>query len=410
MKIIDQMHVFLNIEGIRHFVGTLAFYNRRYYFEYDNAFLKTGLEISPFALPLKSGVLQEEDRVFDGLFGVFNDSLPDGWGLLLLHRKLKQLGVDLRTLSSLDILSLVGCNGMGALEYEPINHIYSEMCGDYSLDAVCLESEKILEGESSDMLDFILQKNGSSCGARPKVLASLAFTHAELAATSKIAPAYNEVGSDSINASTASTWIIKFQSSMDSKNAGAIEYVYSLAAKKCGIDMPETHLFESKECSGYFGAKRFDRVGDKKLHVHSACGLLNADFRLSSLDYENLMAATKYLTKDAAEVEKMFRIMAFNVKTHNLDDHAKNFSFLMNGKGEWKVAQAYDLTYSAGIHGERMTSVAGKTKDINDDDLLKIAQKCGLSKQVAMTIVEQASDAMPFISKTLKEYGIDDMS
>ena len=69
-------------------MGRLALKDRKIFFEYAPSFLELGLELSPFKLPLKAGVIACEDQIFDGIFGVFNDSLPDGWGRLLLDRKL----------------------------------------------------------------------------------------------------------------------------------------------------------------------------------------------------------------------------------------------------------------------------------------------------------------------------------
>jgi serine/threonine-protein kinase HipA len=327
------------------------------------------LQISPFLLPLKTGVFISYENNFFSTFGVFNDSMPDGWGMLLLSRKLKKQNIDIHELSFLEKLSLVGRNGMGALEYEPsVEHNLSEVLS--SLDVLSEESNRILDGEDSDFIELMLKNNGSSCGVRPKITADI---NGEL-------------------------WIIKLISSMDDKNAGVMEYAYSVAAKKAGINMPETKLFQSKKYPGFFGAKRFDRKGQFKIHMHSVCGLLDADFRTPSLEYENLIMATKQLTKDIKEAEQIFRIMVFNIKTHNLDDHSKNFSFLMDEKGKWTISPAYDLTYSSGIHGHRMTSVNGKTKDITDEDILAVAKKCGI--EGAKNIIDEVCFATAEIIKT----------
>jgi serine/threonine-protein kinase HipA len=354
----NELNVFLNIENRRMPVGQLVFHNRKYYFEYTSDFIKSGLEISPFLLPLKPGVFTASEKDFSNPFGVFNDMMPDGWGMLLLSRALKKQNIDLQELSFLERLSTVGKNGMGALEYEPETQNDKLSNTIESLDLLSEEAGKILNNENSDFVDIMLKNSGSSCGARPKIVAVI----------------------------DGEPWIIKLLSSMDDSNAGIMEYEYSLAAKEAGIIMPETKLFRSGKYPGFFGAKRFDRINNGKIHMHSACGLLNADFRTPSLEYENLIMATKRLTKSAEEAEKMFRIMVFNVKSHNLDDHAKNFSFLMDGDGQWRMSPAYDLTYSSGIHGHRMTGVNGKTKDIDDTDLLIVGEKCGIKN--AKTIVE----------------------
>ncbi|MDR1235843.1 MAG: type II toxin-antitoxin system HipA family toxin [Holosporaceae bacterium] len=346
---IKELNIFLNIGNQRRQVGQLIFQNRRYYFEYSVDFIKSDLQISPFLLPLKTGVFTCDENNFSNPFGVFNDSMPDGWGMLLLSQKLKKQNIDIHELSFLEKLSIVGRNGMGALEYEPfVENQFSEILS--SPDILSKESNKVLNGEDSDFIELMLKNSGSSCGARPKITTDI----------------------------NGESWIIKLISSMDDNDAGITEYAYSLAAKKAGINMPETRLFQSEKYPGFFGTKRFDRKGKCKIHMHSACGLLNADFRTPSLEYEHLITATKQLTKNVKEAEQIFRIMVFNVKTHNLDDHSKNFSFLMDENEKWSVSPAYDLTYSRGIYGHRMTGVNGKTKDITDKDILTVAKKCGI--------------------------------
>ena len=115
----------------------------------------------------------------------------------------------------------------------------------------------------------------------------------------------------------------------------------SIFAKNAGIVMPETYLFPSKTGYGHFGVKRFDRIGNQKIHIHSACGLLNADFRVASLDYASLLKLTKLLTKNNQDVEQMVRLMIFNVKAGNKDDHSKNFSFMLDENKNWKWAPGH---------------------------------------------------------------------
>jgi serine/threonine-protein kinase HipA len=367
----DELNIFLNIGNQRRQVGQLIFQNRRYYFEYGVDFIKSDLQISPFLLPLKTGVFTCDENNFSNPFGVFNDSMPDGWGMLLLSRKLKKQNIDIHELSFLEKLSIVGRSGMGALEYEPfVENQFSEILS--SLDILSEESNKVLNGEDSDFIELMLKNSGSSSGARPKIIADI----------------------------DGELWIIKLISSMDDNDAGIMEYAYSLAAKKAGINMPETKLFQSEKYPGFFGIKRFDRKGKCKMHMHSACGLLNADFRTPSLEYENLIAATKQLTKNVKEAEQIFRIMVFNIKTHNLDDHSKNFSFLMDENGKWSVSPAYDLTYSRGIYGHRMTGVNGKTKDITDKDILTVAEKCGI--EGAENIIDEVCFAVAEINEAGK--------
>lgn len=340
-------------------VGTLAKTPERVVaFEYDLDWLNNGFSISPFSLPLIKKVFIPKYEPFDGLFGVFNDSLPDGWGRLLVDRLFLKNKINPVEIDNLNRLAVVQESGMGALTYKPEHRFQTE--NDVSnLDILAQECSKILESQNSDNLDELFQLGGSSGGARPKILTSID----------------NE------------DWIIKFPSSIDPKNIGEKEYQYSLCAKDCGINMTETKLLPSEICSGYFGIKRFDRKNGKKVHMVSASGLLETSHRLPNLDYNLLMKLTLELTRNYEDVEQLFRLMCFNVFAHNRDDHSKNFSFLYdNNKKEWHLSPAYDLTYSSSFNGEHATTINGEGKNPNLDDILAVAKNIGLKEKFAKTI------------------------
>lgn len=349
-------------------VGTLAKTpDRVFAFEYDLDWLNNGFSISPFSLPLIKKVFIPKYDPFGGLFGVFNDSLPDGWGRLLVDRLFLKNKINPAEIDNLNRLAVVQESGMGALTYKPEHRFESENnISDY--DILAQECSKILESQNSDNLDELFQLGGSSGGARPKILTSID----------------NE------------DWIIKFPSSSDPKNIGEKEYQYSLCAKNCGINMTETRLFPSKICSGYFGIKRFDRKNAKKVHMVSASGLLETSHRLPNLDYNTLMKLTLELTRNYLDIEQLFRLMCFNVFAHNRDDHSKNFSFLFDDtKKEWHLSPAYDLTYSFSFNGEHATTINGEGKSPTLDDILAVAQNIGLkekfAKDIAFDIQEKCS-------------------
>ena len=372
--------------GCRQEVGLLHQEKQRIFFEYAPKFLKSGIELSPFKLPLKAGVFEEKNHVFDGLFGLFNDSLPDGWGCLLLDRKLRKLGKSYAEMTPLDRLSLIGANPMGALEYEPAAED-SDLYGDVELDSLSGEVDRILEGEESLVLDELLKLNGSSGGARPKIVAYVSSDRKEIIHGGETIP------------DGFTPWIIKFSERHDPQSVGELEYRYSLAAKAAGITMPETHLFPLKDERGCFGVQRFDRTPKGKVHTHTACGLLHASHRFASLDYENLLKLTWILTRNHADVVEMARRMIFNVKSGNKDDHSKNFSFLLNEQLQWQLAPAYDLTPSAGINGEQTCMVNGKGRNITDADLIKTAATADISEAEAKNLINQVNSA-------LQEYNI----
>ncbi len=340
-------------------VGTLAKTPERVVaFEYDLDWLNNGFSISPFSLPLIKKVFIPKYEPFDGLFGVFNDSLPDGWGRLLVDRLFLKNKINPTEIDNLNRLAVVQESGMGALTYKPEHRFQTE--NDVSnLDILAQECSKILESQNSDNLDELFQLGGSSGGARPKILTSID----------------NE------------DWIIKFPSSIDPKNIGEKEYQYSLCAKNCGINMTETKLFPSEICSGYFGIKRFDRQSNKKVHMISVSGLLETSHRLPNLDYNLLMKLVLELTRNYEDVEQLFRLMCFNVFAHNRDDHSKNFSFLYDdNKKEWHLSPAYDLTYSSSFNGEHATTINGEGKNPNLDDILAVAKNIGLNEKSAKNI------------------------
>ena len=367
--------------GIRRMVGLLYENAGRVFFEYSPDFLQSGIALSPFKLPLKPGVFEDEKRTFDGLFGLFNDSLPDGWGCLLLDRKLRKRGLSYDSITPLSRLSMIGRNPMGALEYEPADEAAEEV-GNVELDSLSGEVDKILAGNDSDVLDELLKLNGSSGGARPKIVSYVSDDRQQIIHGGANPPA------------GFTPWIIKFSERYDKLNSGETEYRYSLAAKEAGIDMPPTHLFPSKNGGGYFGVQRFDRTPQGKVHVHTACGLLHASHRFSCLDYENLLKLTLVLTRDITQAEEMVRRMVFNVKSGNRDDHSKNFSFLLNKNFEWRLAPAYDLTPSAGINGEQTAMVNGKGRNITDDDLIAAAKVADIPASAVRSIINTVESAL----------------
>ena len=360
----ELLTVYLDVSE-RQKVGRLALKDRRILFEYDPVFIGSGIEISPIKLQLKPGVFICPDMIFDGLYGVFNDSLPDGWGRLLLDRTVEKHGINRRQLTALDRLAYVGLHGMGALSYEPDRSAVKDDGSEIALDKLAEESAIVLAGENEEVFEELLRLNGSSAGARPKIVAQVSADRKRIVhGSQKLQPGFEH-------------WMIKFPSSQDVRDAGAVEYAYSLMAKDAGVDMPDTHLFRAEK-GRYFGTQRFDRRGDERIHMHSLSGLIHADHRNPSLDYDTILRVALALTKNIVEAEKAYALACFNVLAHNRDDHAKNFSFLLNARNEWVFAPAYDLTFSYGPGGEQSTMVMGEGKKPGAEQLQVLGKKHGL--------------------------------
>ena len=353
-------------------VGTLALAaNHKVVFQYDDSWLEQGFSISPFSLPLENQVFVPTKDYFDGLFGVFADSLPDHWGRLLLKRLLLAHEQNPDKLTVIDRLAIVGKSGMGALTYYP-EQSFSEENDNTDLDELAFQCQKILHTEYSDKLDELYRLGGTSGGARPKIMTTI----------------------------DDEDWIIKFSAHVDGENAGKMEYDYSCCARKCGITMSETKLFPSEVCEGYFGIKRFDRISDisgtKRVHMLTAAALLELDFEQPSLDYHSLMKLTKIITRDNKDdVENMFRRMCFNVFAHNRDDHSKNFTYLYDESADsWRLSPAYDLTYSNTYYGEHTTTVDGNGRNPGKKELLAVGTMARMKKELCMDIITEIKNCI----------------
>ena len=331
------------------------------YFKYYTDFIKKGIEISPIKLKLNTIINKADAIPFDGLFGVFADSLPDGWGKLLLDRALTAKGMDISNMTMLDRLAFVGSKGMGALIYKPEIEDGINKQFEFELDNIAKATHQIISGTSTEILDELYILGGSSGGARPKILVGYNPKTQHIIGTESDLP----IGFEH--------WIIKFPSSSDSTDIANIEYAYYKMAIDAGIEMSECKLFKGKSGQVYFGTKRFDRIVNNRLHMHSAAGIMHDNFRLSNLDYGHIMDCAFRLEKDIRAYEKILRLAAFNVLAHNRDDHSKNFSFLMNENGNWKVAPAYDLTFSSSGHGMHSTMVSGESANPTKKHLIELA-------------------------------------
>lgn len=397
IKTVNEIKVSLDFGKKPIAVGRLAVRERKIYFEYERSFIEQNIEISPLRLPLQPGLQSFDNTLFEGLPGVFNDSLPDGWGRLLFDRLARSQNILPADITPLDRLAHTGMHGLGAITYEPDFGI-SEQNENINLDRLSADAQIALDDESSDVLENLIALNGSSAGARPKALIGIneqrdKITHG----ANTLAEGYEH-------------WIVKFANNQDGIDAGAIEYVYALLAKDAGIDMPDIHLFPAEKGPGYFAIKRFDRVGSKRYHMHTACGLLHSDFRTPSLDYEDLLTLTGMLTRDVREVEKAYRLSAFNVLAHNRDDHSKNFSFLMDEEGHWKLSPAYDLTFSSGPNGEQSTTVMGEGRNPSVEHLFKLAKESSIKKQKAQSILEEIQSSLENWTSLAKKYGVSDVN
>jgi len=374
-------------------VGTLLQDGRETLFEYDSAFIATGLNLSPYTLPLQLGIQKSAPRMRAGLHGLFDDSLPDGWGLLLMDRELRKRG-HLSPHLPLDRLAYIGDTAMGALSYEPADPPEADS-SLFDLQAIAEDAVRFYEGDVDHVLPALVKAGGSPGGARPKILVGINDQNHMISGENDLPAGYEH-------------WIIKFAPRSEIGNAGKREYAYYLMAQDSGLSMMESRLFDVEGIS-YFGTRRFDRLENMRIHMHTAGNMVDADFRQPSMSYLDLCKLTYDLTKNYSDMLTMYRMMVFNVLTHNRDDHVKNFAFLMDDDGEWRLAPAYDLTFSNGPGGEHTTDVAGKGKDITEMDMLKVANGAGIERNKAKLVIEQVQSVVSNSSHYAEQVGLNSL-
>ncbi len=364
-------------------VGTLAQKGNSLFFEYSPEWLLKGIELSPFILPLQSGLFAHKDYKFGPVFGLFDDSLPDGWGLLLMDRFFRSRNTDPVVVSILDRLLYLGSNTMGALTYHP-STVRSGEAGQCDLHQLAVEAKRVFAGKTEDILPQLMQAGGSPGGARPKVLVGINPDENDMVSgEGDLPPGFEH-------------WIVKFAAREDFADAGPVEYAYAKMACAAGLEMAETRLFSPGDDEHYFGIKRFDRsAGNRRYHIHTLGNLIHANFRIPSCDYADVLKATNLLTKDNRHLESAYRQMIFNVLAHNRDDHVKNFSFLLDDQtGEWSLSPAYDLTFSKGPGGEHSTTILGEGRQPTKASLLQLAEQSGISARRAKDIYVKTEDAV----------------
>lgn len=395
MESMENIIVSVDFGDMHSDVGELVSSQGKIYFRYYPGFIQSGIELSPFKLPLSMELYSAPGDPFDGLFGLFNDSLPDGWGRLLLDRTLISKGISLDSVTPMERLAFVGVNGMGALKYRPAIETGKQVV-ETDLDRLASEMKKVMEGLDTDLLDALYNMGGSSGGARPKVFVAY---HAGTGHVSQEIDPLPE---------GFEHWIIKFPSSSDPVDIANIEFAYFKMALASGIEMVECRLFNSRSGRVYFGTKRFDRNKNSRIHMHSASGLMHDNYRHSTMDYGHLMDCAFRLEKHVKAYEKIFRLACFNVFAHNRDDHSKNFSFLMNKKREWRFAPAYDLTFSYSSHGHHSTMVAGESLSPGRKQLLELAENFGVARPDE--IMEQVRETIANWRAYAKEAGVSSAS
>lgn len=388
-KLIDVSIKFSNDEIA---VGKLILDNRLVYFKYNDEFLALGLNLSPLKLQFDTSIQVADPEPFHGIFGVFDDSLPDGWGMLLLNRALEKQGLSLNDINILDQLAYIGDSGKGALIYKPAIKNEGDFSDNIDIDRLKILMDAVYKGTSTEVIEELMHLGGSSGGARPK--ANVGYNEK----TDELIHGYNTLPEGFEH------WIIKFPSSEDPIDIANIEYAYYKMALAANIEMSACKLLESVSGQQIFGTKRFDRIGNNRIHMHTMAGLTHDNFRRSNIDYGHIIDTAYRLEQSATARRKVLRLAAFNIYSHNRDDHSKNFSWLMNESGLWSLAPAYDLTYSSTAINEHSTRVAGEGANPGRVNIMALAEEFSISKP--SEIIEEVQESLSHWPVIAKECGV----
>lgn len=389
-------------------------------FEFDPDFLGTGLDIAPLTMPLADA--RRGKRLFSfpylpratfrGLPGLLADQLPDDFGNQVINAWLMRQGRDPAGFGPVERLCYIGSRGMGALEFRPVMDKALSRSARVDLEELIDLSREVMQArdlfatslasEDAEAMQDILRVGTSAGGAHAKAILAI---HPETGA----------VRSGQIDVPEGfEHWLLKFDGVEGEPGmAGRIEYAYHLMARACGIQMMECRLLE-EQGRAHFMTRRFDRPGQgRKVHVQTLCAMGHLDYYQPSA-YEQAFLVLRKLRLSAQDAEELYRRMVFNVWARNLDDHTKNFSFVMNHAGEWGLSPAYDLTYVYGPHARRhKLSVNGRRRDIRREDLLALGKEMNVKgRKRIMDEVEEAlrcwerfGEEAGLVSKAVSEIG-----
>jgi serine/threonine-protein kinase HipA len=376
-------------------------------FEYQPSFFENEWDLSPLKMPMDGAEKKifsfselRDIITFKGLPGLLADVLPDKYGNSLINVWLAQNGRPANSMNPVELLCFIGKRGMGALEFEPALPKANNEATKIELNSLIHIAQEILSGKQhfntklsaneSKALSDILKIGTSAGGARAKAV--ITFN-----------PLTNEIRSGQADAPAGfSHWLLKFDGVVDqqmgtSSGYGRVEMAYYMMAQAAAIVMTECRLLEENN-RAHFMTKRFDRASNNdKFHVQSFCAIMHYDFNeITAYSYEQLFETMRSMLLPYPDAEQLFRRMVFNVMAKNCDDHTKNFSFIMDKAGQWRLAPAFDICHAfrpgSTWVSQHSLSINGKRQNITRDDLLQVAKRMNIKK--AATIINEVHAAV----------------
>lgn len=384
-------------------------------FEYDPEFVRQGLEIAPLTMPLRDNQVYAFPRgrmtngdldTFKGLPGLLADCLPDKFGHAVINAWLARQGRDQDSFTPLERLLYIGTRAMGALEFQPAVDGRLGVSRPVDIASMVDLAHQVISKHSAfttrmnddadpakAMLD-ILTIGTSAGGARPKAVIAVNDDGDVISGQTDVPEGYSH-------------WLIKFDGAGDielgdTQGFGRVEYAYALMARHAGIDMAPCRLLEEGG-RAHFMTKRFDRQGNRKLHMQTLCGVAHYDYNLpGAYGYEQAFQVMRQLKLSKKEAAQMYRRMVFNVVARNQDDHTKNISFLMDRDARWRLSPAYDVTYAHNPKGqwtnEHQMTINAKRSGFTLHDLIAVGESISLPRprEIIDEVVEAVSQWQTF--------------
>ncbi len=394
MSLLSSIAVYFSGEDTPRLIGHLTMHGQRPVFAYDPTWMANGLPLSPVEMPLEGS---HATRLYYGnhrsshyLCGLLADSLPDGWGQLLMDRFFRQHLKKLpHEVTVLDRFAYIGKHAMGALTFEPE---YTQESEQHYLDMLTLaqENQAVLLGKDTDIIEQLMYIGGSPQGARPKAL--VYYDEHSCTVSTQPSQMHDE------------PWLVKFPAQGEDKGVCLLEHIYAEYVRKAGIVMLPSAYFDIHHEYGAFGVKRFDRKKSQRIHIHTLAGLLDTDFRIPTLDYTQLLRCVRMMTRSQQQVEQAYRQVVFNVIFNNKDDHSKNFSFVMDLSGKWSLSPAYDITFNTGINGYHQMDICGEAKAPTREHLLQLAKVVDVERKFAIEVIDNTIALAQDMIKEVKAY------
>ena len=388
---IQDLKVFAQEGEQKRFLGTLTCHvYQGSSFQWSEEAIQRGEEWSPLRMPVQQNICTFADlpHDFNGLPGLFHDSLPDGWGLMVMNRFLEQINTPLSTITPAVRLSLLGDRSWGSLSFEP--ECYPIIAQPIGLLDLTKDVHQLIAGKLPKISPELFLASSNLHGARPKIAVDLDASDQARLSLGAPQPGFH-------------SWIVKFAAGDEHPDAPLVEQAYMDLARTMSLNVCDSRIiFLNGRPS--FATKRFDRINGEKQFTHSLSGLLHTTHRQCNLDYTNIGQILTRLNA-TEELEQAFRRACFNVALSVRDDHSKNISF-MKKNGIWCLTPAYDLTYMQGPRGYHFMNYADcPEQDPTRKFVLQVGINYGLELSRCEDILNEALDISNQFSSSVKKYG-----